>query len=179
MLHRFFIFVLAVLFLFTGCVNDLEKIKKITSGKDDPEQRTEELYLVQTDDGYPQFRLYSKLAEEYAKPEQITKFKLGFKVEFYDTEGKLESILTARYGEINQTRQTMKALDSVQLFYPASDRRISTEALYWNQSDSLIFTDKMVYIKSPTEVLYGKGLKAKQDFSYYEFLEPQGKILLK
>jgi hypothetical protein len=54
-----------------------------------------------------------------------------------------------------------------------------TEALYWNQKDSLIFTDKMVMIKSPKELLYGKGIKAKQDFSYYEFIEPQGKILTK
>lgn len=165
--------------LFSGCVNDLDKIKKITSKANDPEQRTEELYVIQTDDGFPQFRLYSKLAEAYSKPEKLTKFKEGFKVEFYDEKGKLESILTAHYGEINETKQTMKALDSVQMYYPASNRTISTEALYWNQSDSLIHTDKMVYIKSPKEWLYGKGLKAKQDFSFYQFLEPQGKILLK
>lgn len=165
--------------LLSSCVNDMDKIKRITSKSNDPEQRTEELYVIQTDDGYPQFRLYSKLAEAYAKPEKLTKFKEGFKVEFYDKTGKLESILTAHYGEINETKQTMKALDSVQMYYPASERTVSTEALYWNQTDSLIFTDKMVYIKSPKEWLYGKGLKAKQDFSYYQFLEPQGKILLK
>lgn len=170
---------LGFFFLLASCVNDLDKIKKITSKANDPEQRTEELYVIQTDDGFPQFRLYSKLAEAYSSPEKLTKFKSGFKVEFYDDHGKLESILTAHYGEINETRQTMKALDSVQMYYPATKRTVSTEALYWNQGDSLIFTDKMVYIKSPTEWLYGKGLKAKQDFSYYQFLEPQGKILLK
>lgn len=168
-----------VLLLISGCVNDLDKIRKITSKPNDPEQRTEELYVIQTDDGYPQFRLYARLAEAYSKPEQVTKFREGFKVEFYDKEGKLESILTALYGEINETQQSMKALDSVQLYYPATQRTVSSEALFWNQADSLIFTDKMVVIKSPKELLYGKGLRAKQDFSDYEFIEPQGKILLK
>jgi hypothetical protein len=37
----------------------------------------------------------------------------------------------------------------------------------------------MVMIKSPTELIYGKGIRAKQDFSYYEFLEPQGRISIK
>lgn len=172
-------FLLVALFLISSCVNDLDKIKKITFKPNDPEQRTEELYVLETEDGFPQFRLYARIAEAYTKPEQITKFKEGLKVEFYDKTGKLESILTCKYGEINETQQSMKALDSVQMFYPASNRTVNTEALYWNQSDSLIFTDKMVVIKSPTELLYGKGLRAKQDFSYYQFIEPQGKINLK
>lgn len=159
-----------------SCVNDIDRIKQITFKSTDPEQKTEELYVLQTEGGFPQFRLYAPLAEAYSKPEQVTKFKEGIKVEFFDNDGNPESILTGLYGEINETKGTMRVLDSVQLHNPARKQTMYTEALYWDQKDSLIFTDKMVMIKSPTELIYGKGIRARQDFTWYEFLEPQGRI---
>ena len=167
---------LACLIGCSSCVNDLDEIKQITFKSTDPEQKTEELYILQTEAGFAQFKLYAPLAEAYSKPEEVTKFKEGIKVEFFDNEGGLESVLTGLYGEINETKGTMRVLDSVQLYNPARKQTMYTEALYWDQKDSLIFTDKMVMIKSPTELIYGKGIRAKQDFSYYEFLEPQGRI---
>ncbi|MNK09805.1 Lipopolysaccharide export system protein LptC [compost metagenome] len=174
--QTFFHLCFASLMLFCSCVNDLDEIKQITFKSTDPEQKTEELYILQTEAGFPQFKLYAPLAEAYSKPEEITKFREGIKVDFYDSNGGLESVLTGLYGEINETKGTMRVLDSVQLYNPARQQTMYTEALYWDQKDSLIFTDKMVMIKSPTELIYGKGIRAKQDFSYYEFLEPQGRI---
>lgn len=165
------------LLILASCVNDLNKIKKITFSSSDPDQKTEELYILQTEAGFPQFKLYAPLAEAYSTPENITKFRKGIRVNFYDEEGSLESTLTGLYGEINQTKGTMRVLDSVQLYNPVKQQTMYTEALYWNQNDSVIFTDKMVMIKSPTEQLYGKGIRARQDFSSYEFLEPYGKVL--
>lgn len=167
----------STLLILASCVNDLDKIKKITFKSTDPDQKTEELYILQTEAGFPQFKLYAPLAEAYSKPESITKFRKGIRVNFYDEDGQLETTLTGLYGEINQTKGTMRVLDSVQLYNPVKQQTMFTEALYWNQNDSVIFTDKMVMIKSPTEQLYGKGIRAKQDFSSYEFIEPYGKIL--
>jgi LPS export ABC transporter protein LptC len=170
---------LACIMMFGSCVNDIDQIKQITFKSTDPEQKTEELFVLQTEAGFPQFKLYAALAEAYSKPESVTKFREGIKVEFFDEHGELESILTGLYGEINETKGSMRVLDSVQLYNPARKQTLYTEALYWDQKDSLIFTDKMVMIKSPTELIYGKGIRAKQDFSYYEFLEPQGRISTK
>lgn len=167
----------STLLIFVSCVNDLDKIKKVTFKSTDPEQKTEELYILQTEAGFPQFKLFAPLAEAYSTPENITKFRKGIRVNFYDEDGQLETTLTGLYGEINQTKGTMRVLDSVQLHNPIKKQTMYTEALYWNQNDSVIFTDKMVMIKSPTEQLYGKGIRAKQDFSSYEFIEPYGKIL--
>jgi LPS export ABC transporter protein LptC len=165
--------------LLSACVNDINAIKKVTFKSTDPDQRTEYLHIFETEDALPKFKLFAPLAESYSKPENITKFKKGVRVDFYTEDGEIETILTGLYGEINQSQGTMRILDSVQLYNPAKEQTMYTEALYWNQKDSLIFTDKMVMIKSPKELLYGKGIRAKQDFSFYEFIEPQGKILTK
>jgi LPS export ABC transporter protein LptC len=165
--------------LFAACVNDLESIKKVTFHANDPDEKTSELYLTYTDSGYAKIRVYAKLAESFTKPEEIVKFKDGVKVEFYNENGSLASILTALYGEINEQEGTMMVRDSVQLYNPEKNQRMETEVLYWNRSDSAVYTDKMVMIRTPKALLFGKGIKTKQDFSYYEILKPEGKMDIK
>lgn len=162
-----------------SCVNDLETIKKVTYKANDPDDKTSELYLTYTDSGYAKLRLYAKLAESFSKPERVVKFKDGVRVEFYNENGSLASILTALYGEINEEEGTMMVRDSVQMFNPARNQRMETEALYWNRRDSAIFTDKLVTIRTEKAMLFGKGIRTKQDFSSYEFLQPQGRIDIK
>lgn len=179
---RFFVFIPAFIVMagmFVSCVNDLESIKKVTYRENDPDDKTSELFLTYTDSGYAKIRLYAKLAETFSKPERVVKFKDGVRVEFYNEDGSLASILTALYGEINEEEGTMMVRDSVQLYNPQKNRRMETEALYWNRTDSTIFTDKLVTIRTAKALLFGQGVRTKQDFSYYEFLKPQGRIDIK
>ena len=167
---------LALTSLFASCVNDLESIKKITFRPDDPDEKTSELYLTYTDSGYAKVRLYAKLAESFSKPEKVVKFKDGVKVEFYKEDGSLGSILTALYGEIREEEGTMMVRDSVQLYNVEKDKRLETEVLYWKRSDSTIYTDKMVMIRTPQSLVFGTGIRTKQDFSHYDFFQPHGKV---
>lgn len=177
--YRFWIYVCIsgiVFLVISSCVNDLESIKKVTFRTNDPDEKTTELYLTYTDSGYAKIRLYAALAESYSKPEKVVQFNDGVRVEFYNEDGTLASILTALYGEIDEEEGTMVVKDSVQLFNPLKNQRMETEALYWNRADSAIFTDKMVLVRTPKAVFFGKGVRTQQDFSSYEFLQPQGKI---
>ena len=100
-------------------------------------------------------------------------------MEFYAEDGSLASILTALYGEINEEMGTMLVRDSVQLFNPKKNKRLETEALFWHRADSAIFTDKMVTVRTPDALFYGKGVRTQQDFSAYEFYQPLGKLRMK
>lgn len=161
----------------SSCVNDLEKIKQVTFDSKDPDEKTKELFLTYSDSGMTKIRLYAPIGESFNdKNGKKVKFNEGVKIEFYKTSGKLGSILTAQYGEINETDGTMVVRDSVRMYNTDKDQHLETEELYWNRMDSTIFTDKMVTVKTPKMLFFGKGLKAKQDFSSYEFLEPQGRF---
>lgn len=175
----FTLFIFAISSVVASCVNDLESIKKVTFNPNDPDERTTELYLEQTDSGITKMRIYAKLAEMYPKPKNVVQFNEGIKVEFYNENGVLSSILTALYGEINEVEGTMMVRDSVQLFNPIRDQRMETEALYWNKKDSTIYTNHQVSVRTPTSILFGKGIKTRQDFTWYEFTKPQGKIDIK
>lgn len=170
------IFLVGMLLLGSGCVNDLESIKRITFRPDDPDQKTSNLELTYTDSGYAKVRLYARLAENFSKPEEVIKFKDGVKVEFYDEDGSVASILTALYGEINEASGQMLVRDSVQLFNPKKNKRLETEELFWNRGDSTIYTDKMVMVRTAKSLLFGRGIRTRQDFSSYVFLKPEGTI---
>lgn len=169
-----------IYFIFCGmlfsCVNDLDSIKKVTYSSDAPDDVTENLEIIQTDSGYARFQLFAKIAETYSKPEAVTKLKDGVKVNFFSNDGVIVSSLTALYGEINISKGIFFVRDSVQLVNFEKKQRLETEELFWHQKDSAIFTNKAVIVRNPQGVLFGKGIRTKQDFSTYVFLKPTGKI---
>ncbi|TXI84101.1 MAG: LPS export ABC transporter periplasmic protein LptC [Crocinitomicaceae bacterium] len=160
----------------SGCVNDLDSIRKVTFKATDPDERTRNLKVIYTDSGYARVQVFANLAETYSKPEAVTKLKEGVKVNFFNEKGEIVSVLTAMYGEIQQDKGTMFVRDSVRLFNYKKNQRLETEQLFWNQRDSSIYSENAVVVRTPEAVLFGQGIRTKQDFSYYEFLKPKGKI---
>ena len=161
----------------SACVNDMEKIKEVTFDANDPDEKTRNLKMVYSDSGMAKLKLYAPIAETFTKKDgKVVQFNEGVMLEFYKSNGRLGSTLTAQYGEINETTGKMMVRDSVRMFNTDKKQTMETEVLYWNRKDSTIFTDQLVTIKTPKMLLFGKGLKTKQDFSAYEFLEPQGRI---
>ena len=158
--------VLVSLSILNSCVNDLDSIQKVTYDPKAPDEVTKNLRVFYTDSGFARVEIFASLAETYSKPTAIIKLKDGIKV----------STLTALYGEVNYANGTFLVRDSVQLVNHEKHQRMSTEALYWNQKDSSIYTTSNVVVRSPEGVLYGDGIRTKQDFSEYEFLKPYGKF---
>ncbi len=158
-----------------SCVNDLESITKVTYDPKAPDEVAQNISVFYTDSGYAKIELKAKIAETYNRPEKITKLKDGLKVNFF-SEGKVVSTLSALYGEINFSKGVLFVRDSVQLYNYEKKQRLETEILYWNQKDSSIYSLSKVTVYSPKGVLFGDGIKTKQDFSTYEFLKPFGKF---
>ena len=132
--------------------------------------------LFYNDSGYARVEIKAKLAETYRSPEYITKLKDGLTVNFYSPNGIVVSTLSALYGEINFTKGMLFVKDSVRLRNHEKEQQMETEILFWNQKDSTIYTNSEVVVRSPKGILFGKGINTRQDFSYYEFLKPYGKI---
>lgn len=159
-----------------SCVNDLDSVRRISLKPNDPDERTTGLELFYTDSGIAKIEVFAKLAETFSKPKQVIQFKDGLKVNFYNDEGEIFSILTALYGEIYQETGIIIVRDSVVLFNPNKKKRLLTEELIWQQKDSTIYTEKAVTIKTPEALFYGDGIRTKQDFSASDMLKPKGTI---
>jgi LPS export ABC transporter protein LptC len=160
-------------------VNDLETIQKITFDTKSPDESTKDLHIVFSETGYARVEIFAALAETFHGDKNITRVKDSLRVNFFDEKGKVVSTLTALYGEINYTNGTIIVRDSVRLFNFDKKQTLETEALYWNQKDSSIYSLSQVIVRSPKGIVIGKeGIRTKQDFSKYELLKPEGKIEL-
>lgn len=173
-----FLFCSIFILLFFSCENDLETIKKITFDAKSPDETTKNLKMIYSDSGYAKVEIYAALAETYRSKESITKIKDSLRVNFFSERGEVVSTLSARYGEINYSKGTILVRDSVRLFNFAKKQTLETEALFWNQKDSSIYSLSQVIIKSPKGIVLGDGIKTNQSFSKYVLLKPSGRLEL-
>ncbi len=175
------IHIIPVLFCLTGiifsCVNDLETIKKITFNTNAPDESTKELHIIISDSGFAKIEILASLAETYRGEQYITKVKDSLRVNFFNDKGEIVSTLFALSGEINFTNGTVIVKDSVRLFNFKNKQLLETEALFWNQKDSTIYSLSQIIVRTPKGIVIGKdGLKTTQEFDRYELLKPEGKI---
>lgn len=164
---------------FYSCENSSGEIQRITHFENAPDEYTENLNMIHKDSGQIKVNLYAKVSETYYTPKHVTKFKRLLKVDFYNKAGEKVSTLTSLKGLFDHDEGIVEVQDSVRLMNYAKGQLLETEYLIWNKKDSTIRTDRNVLVTSPNEVLRGKGLVTKQDFSFFEILEPTGNMNVK
>jgi LPS export ABC transporter protein LptC len=172
-LHRSCFFLLCLLVGF-ACENDVAVVQRISFEADSPTESTKNLILTYADDGYARVEIHAALAETYRGQKQITKIKDSLKVYFFNETGAIVFYFKCLYGEINYSTGALMVKDSVRLYNHKKQQTLETEALFWNQRDSSIYTRSAVIVRSPKGKLFGKGIRTKQDFSSYVLLEPVG-----
>jgi len=171
-----FIYLLQLLVLIS-CENDLEAIQKITFDIKAPDESTKDLHIIISDSGYAKLEIIASLAETFRGKQYVTKVKDSLRVNFFNEKGKIISTLFALSGEINFTNGTIIVKDSVRLYNFQNKQLLETEALFWNQKDSTIYSLSQIIVRSPKGIVIGKdGIKTTQEFNKYELLKPEGKI---
>ncbi|MDP4597154.1 MAG: LPS export ABC transporter periplasmic protein LptC [Crocinitomicaceae bacterium] len=173
-MRLFFFFTSSLLLLLSSCENDIAIVQQISYQADAPTESTKNLVLTYATDGCAKVEIHAALAETYRGKAQITKIKDSLKVYFFNETGDIVSTLSALYGEINYNTGELMVKDSVRLYNHKKKQTLETEALFWNQKDSSIFTESAVIVRSPKGKLFGKGIRTKQDFSNYVLLQPVG-----
>ena len=164
--------------IFFSCTNDLDKVRRVTTHPDNPDETSELLHIIYTDSGQAQIEIYATIAETYSSPTRITKFKDGLRVNFYNEEGKVGSILTSKYGQIDEESGNITVRDSVRLENVEDKRVMETEVLYWDKGGDSIYTDKKVTITSKDMILTGIGAWTTPEFDTAQFYRPTAKIFL-
>ena len=132
--------------------------------------------ILYSDSAIVRVRVTAPLLHNYsdrATPRQ--EFPQGIKVEFLNAFQKVENTLTSKTAVRDQDKGVVIARDSV-VMITAKQEKLETEELTWDEKTAKIRTEKFVKVSKPGEVIYGFGLEAEQDFSYWKILVPKGKI---
>ncbi len=110
---------------------------------------------------------------EHENPRQ--EFPDGIKVEFLNPDLRVRSTLTAKFAIREQDKGLVTTRDSVVLT-TIEQEKLETEELLWDEKTEKVYTEKFVKVTKPGEVIYGFGLEANQDFSFWKITVPKGII---
>src|SRR5690606_12748556 len=105
-------------------------------------------------------------------------FPKGLYLEFFDEEGTLESTLRANEAYYFKKENQWRGRGKVEVKNIAKNEQLNTEELFWKPAEEKIFTDEFVTIRQQTDVIYGRGLEAKQDMSDYIIIDPEGEFAI-
>ncbi len=160
----------------TGCKNDPAEIRALTGHTNMQEDRAKGVTFLYSQDGNVKMRIYANVfvRNNNAKRPYID-MNNGLKMEFFDDSGNVSDVLTADSSRYYELQRDFIVWDSVQIVSRKGER-LNTDELIWNESAQKFFTEKPVVITTNNEVLYGNGMEANRDFTWYRILKPRGSV---
>ena len=174
MMRVFFCLLPALFFL--ACTDSIKETRQVFTQDDVAVEVGREVEILYSDSAYVRVRVTGPLLHNYSdreKPRQ--EFPEGIKMDFLMPDLSVRSVLTAKAATRYQTEGRIVVRDSVVLT-TVKQEKLETEELIWDEKTAKIRTDKFVKVSQPGEVIYGFGLEAEQDFSYWRILVPKGRI---
>ena len=169
-----------VLFIsIAACKNDPNDIKALAPHAGGQEDRAKDVTFIYSKEGKVKMRVSARdfVRNEGAKPPYID-MNNHLKAEFFDDSGQVDNVLTADSCRYYEAQGNVLVWDSVHIV-SRNGKQLNTDELIWNQSIQKFFTEKPVRITTPTEVLYGDGMEANSDFSWYQITKPKGTVKVK
>ncbi len=113
--------------------------------------------------------VYSTYLKKFEKPAET--LLENMKVEFYDENENLSSVLTSRKGRIDDKTKDMFALDSV-IVKSDSGITLYSDELMWKNKDRKIVSTLYIKIITKDETIEGYGFESDQNLKNYKIFEP-------
>lgn len=160
----------------TSCTNDPETIRALTGNPRNQEDHAYGVTFLYSQDGIVKMRASARdfTRSSNAKRPYID-MNDHLKMEFFNDSGEIEDALTADSSRYYESQRDFIVWDSVQIISKKGER-LNTEELIWNESAQKFFTEKPVTITTDNEILYGDGMEANRDFTWYRILRPKGSV---
>lgn len=162
--------------LLAACNNDPEQIKALTTHSTRQEDHAHNVTGIYSLDGKVKMRIF---AHEFVRNESTRRpyidMNNGLKMEFFNDSGMIDNTLTADSSRYYEVQQDFIVWDSVQIVTRKGEQ-LNTQELIWNNKAQKFFTEQKVRITTPTQILYGTGMEANSDFSWYQITHPEGTV---
>jgi LPS export ABC transporter protein LptC len=98
--------------------------------------------------------------------QDVTILNQGFRVDFYDENGKHTSYLIADSGRVFEKTKNLEAYGNI-VAVSDDGTKVETSRLFWDNDRNKVRSDAFVKVTSPNEILQGYGFEADQDLKNY------------
>lgn len=174
-----FLLPLALCILLLAACSSSDRERKIYTQDDTAVEVGRDVEILYSDSAVVRVRVTGAVLHNFTEREDPRQeFPEGVRIEFLETDLSVKSTITAKTAIRRQDKGLISARDSVVLLTKKQEK-LETEELIWNERTAKVSTEKFVKVTKPDEVIYGYGLEAEQDFSYWKILVPKGRIKVK
>lgn len=166
----------SVCLLVCSCENDMGKVDDMMRKK----AAVDEVSVVtsyMSEDGVMKAKLTSPYMLRHQVDSAYIEFPRTVHVDFYNDSMKIESTLDAHYARYKEQERKVFLKDSVVVINLNKKDTLKTDELWWDQNTQQFYTDKAVRIYQPDKTIFGKGLKAAQNFEWYNIYNITGTVL--
>ena len=160
----------------TACNNTIPETRQIITQDDVAVEVARDVEILYSDSAIVRVKVTGPLLHNFNDRENSRQeFPQGIKIDFLEPDQSVRSTLTAKTAIRQQDKGLITARDSV-VVVTVKQEKLETEELIWDEKSGKVRTEKFVKVTQPGEVIYGFGLEAEQDFSYWKILVPKGRI---
>jgi LPS export ABC transporter protein LptC len=172
---RFFILGTLIIHMLFACDSRKELLtQQVYEG---PIMEMHDVNTMLSDSGRQAMRLKAPLQLDFDNGDK--KYPEGLNLQYF---GKSESVICtfeSNTAYFEQAENLWTGEGNVQVQNLQNGDELTTELLHWNPAEEIFFTDRFVTIVSDGEIHTGEGLRANQDFTSYQILNPSGTINLR
>ena len=101
-------------------------------------------------------------------------FPDGVHITFFDKNSREKTTLVSDSARYLADIKTYHMVGNVVVNNTVENQKLETPVLNLDERSKEIFTDTTIAITTEKEIIYGIGLRAKQDFSQYKIAKPTG-----
>ncbi len=172
---KYFVLSVIIIFYFTNCQKTNRNPKNIPFGG--AAIKAYNIKMLYSDSANIKIEMEAPLQLEYTNGNQ--EFPEGIKIIFFNEKKEPYNQITAKKAFYFKNENRYKGIGDVQVKNIIKKEEMRTEELEWTPATQKIFTDKFLTITTPSEILKGTGMTAKQDFSEYKITQPTGRFSVK
>jgi len=168
--------VFASCLLLFSCENDIRKVNDMMKKKAAVDEVTQVTSFM-SQDGILKGKLTAPFMLRHQADTPSIEFPKTLHVDFYNDSARIESTVDALYGKYKEFERKVLLRDSVVVINVIRKDTLRTNELWWDQNKQEFYTDKPVRLYQPDKTIYGTGLRAAQNFEWYEFYKITGTVL--
>ena len=163
-------------FFLNSCTNNVKDIPTIGKKQISIEEGKQiESYYSQ--DAKVKAKLTAPYLLRHLVDSTYIEFPKTLHVDFYNDTMTVESKLDALYGKYREYEHKVFLRDSVVVRNILKGDTLHCDELWWDQNTQKFHTDKKVRINTKDKIIFGTGLEAAQNFSWYVINQITGTIL--
>jgi len=170
-----------VMLLAFSCVNKIEVINAITQESDQPVLAVSNSEMMLSDSGKVKVRLTAVEVNRYLNgnnPYFI--FPKGMKVEFFDKDLQVESVITANYSRYDEQKKLWEAKGNVICRSLKKHEELRSEEMFWSQNDGRIYSTKFTRVINADGNFTGEGgFESDQALTSWKLIGSKGTVNMK